>query len=68
MNADSGATIHMTRSAEFLRDVQLFEHKVRISNDTLVDVEDYESLAVVFLNKAEGVTVRLDKVAYKVHT
>ena len=62
--ADSGATFHMTRSADLLRDVQPSEDKVKIGNDTLVDVEGYGSLTVVFPNKAEGVTVRLDKVAY----
>ena len=62
--ADSGATFHMTRSADLLRDVQPFEDKVRFGNDTLVDVEGYGSLTVVFPNKAEGVAVRLDKVAY----
>ena len=45
--ADSGATFHMTRSADLLRDVQPSEDKVRIGNDTLVDVEGYESLTVV---------------------
>ena len=50
--ADSGATFHMTRSAGLLRDVQPSEDKVRIGNDTLVDVEGYGSLTVVFPNKA----------------
>ena len=56
----------MTRSADLLRDVRPPEDKVRISNDTLVDVEGYGSLTVVFPNKAEGVNVRtrLYKVAY----
>ena len=62
--ADSGATFHMTRSADLLRDVQPSEDKVKIGNDTVVDVEGYGSLTVAFPNKAEGVTVRLDKVAY----
>ena len=44
--------------------MQPSEDKVKIGNDTLVDVEGYGSLTVVFPNKAEGVTVRLDKVAY----
>ena len=60
--ADSGATFHMTRSVDLPRDVQPSEDKVRIGNDTLVNVEGYGSLTVVFPNKAEGVTVRLDKV------
>ena len=62
--ADSGATVHMTRSADLLRDVQPPEDKGGIGIDTLVDVEDYAALTVAFPNKAEGVTVRLDKVAY----
>ena len=37
--ADSGAIFHMTRSADLLRDVQPSEDKVKIGNDTLVDVE-----------------------------
>ena len=32
---DSGATFHMTRSADLLRDVQPSEDKVKIGNDTL---------------------------------
>ena len=62
--ADSGVTLQMTRSADLLRDMQPSEDKARIGNDTLVDVEGYGSLTVVFPNKAEGVTVRLEKVAY----
>ena len=54
----------MTRSADLLRDVQPLEDKVRIDNNTLVDVGGYGSLTVVFPNKEEGVTVRLDKVIY----
>ena len=54
----------MTRSADLLRDMQPSEDKVKIGNATLVDVEGYGSLTVVFPNKAEGATVRLDKVAY----
>ena len=54
----------MTRSADLLRDVQPPMHKVRIGNNTLVNVGGYGSLTVVFPNKAEGVTVRLDKVTY----
>ena len=62
--ANSGATFHIPRSDYLLRDVQPSEDKVKIGNVTLVDVEGYGSLTAVFPNKAEGVTVRLDKVAY----
>ena len=61
---DSGATFLMTRSADLLRDVQPSEDKIRIGNDTLVDVEGHGSLTVGFPNKAKGVTVKPDKVAY----
>ena len=37
----------MTRSADLLSDVQPSEDKVKIGNDTLVDVEGYGSLTVV---------------------
>ena len=45
--ADGGATFHMTRSAELLRDVQPSEDEVKIGNDTPVDVEGYRSLTAV---------------------
>ena len=55
----------MTRSADILRDVQPSEDKVKIGHDTLVNVEGYGPLTVVFpTNKTEGVTVSLEKVAY----
>ena len=38
----------MTRSADLLRDVQPSEDKVTFGNVTLVDVEGYGSLTVVF--------------------
>ena len=62
--ADSGATFHMTRSADLLRGLHPTEDKVEIGNDTLIGVEGYGSLTVAFPNKAGGVTVRLEKVAY----
>ena len=46
--ADSGATFHITRPADLLREMQPTEDKVNIGNDTLVDVEGYGSLTVVF--------------------
>ena len=49
--ADSGATFHMTRSADLLRDLNPSEDKVKIGNDTLIGVEGYGSLTVVFPNK-----------------
>ena len=49
--ADSGATFHMTRSAYLLRDVQPSEDKAKVGNDTLIYVEGYGSLTVIFPNK-----------------
>ena len=49
--AESGATFHMTRSADLLRDLNPSEDKVKIGNDTLIGVEGYGSLTVVFPNK-----------------
>ena len=44
---------------------EIVSRKVKIGNDTLVDVKGYGSLTVAFPNNAtEGVTVRLEKVAY----
>ena len=51
--ADSGETFHMTRSADLLRDVQPSEDKVKIGNDTLVDVEGYGSLTLVSRTRQE---------------
>ena len=48
--AESGATFHMTRSADYLRDMHPSEDKVKVGNDTLIGVEGYGSLTVVFLN------------------
>ena len=49
--ADSGATFHMTRSADLLRDLHPSEDKVKIGNDTLIGVGGYGSLTVVFANQ-----------------
>ena len=51
--ADSGATLHMTRSAELLRDLHPSEDKVKIGNDTLIGIEDYGSLTVVLQTRKE---------------
>lgn len=47
------------------RDVQLSEDKVKVKlgNNTSIDVEDYGPLTVVFPNHAGGIMVRLDEVA-----
>ena len=62
--ADRGATFHMTRSADLLHDLHPSEDEVKIDNDTLIGVEGYGSLTVVFSNKEGRITVRLEKVAY----
>ena len=62
--ADSGVTFHMTRSPDSLRALHPPEDKVKIGNDTLIGIEGYGSLTVVFPNKERGITVRLKKVAY----
>lgn len=54
----------MTRSVDFLRDLQPSEDKVKIVNDSLIEFEGYVSSTVVFLNKVGGETVRHDRVAY----
>ena len=46
--ADSGATFHMTRAADLPRDFYPSEDKVQIGKDTLISVERYGSLTVVF--------------------
>ena len=53
MKADSGATFRMTRSVDLLREVQPSEVKVKVGIDTLIDVESYGSMTVVFSNKEE---------------
>lgn len=54
----------MTRSAESVNDMQPSKDEVKISNETLIDVECYGSLTVFLPNRAGGVTVRLERVAY----
>ena len=50
---ESSATFHMTRSVDLLREVQPSEVKVKVGIDTLIDVESYGSMTVVFSNKEE---------------
>ena len=54
----------MTRSTDLLRDLHPSGDKIKIGNDTLIGVEGYGSLTVVFPNKEGGIPARLDKVAY----
>ena len=54
----------MTRSAGLLRDLQPSGDKLKVGNDTLIDIEGHGSLAVIFANKEGGIAVRLEKVAY----
>ncbi|CAM9907521.1 unnamed protein product, partial [Sphacelaria rigidula] len=62
--ADSGVTFRMTESATFLRDVQTSEDEVKVGNNTLIDVECYGSLTVVFPDRAGRAKVKLEKVTY----
>ncbi|CAN0530962.1 unnamed protein product, partial [Laminaria digitata] len=59
--ADSGASFHMTHSADFLSDVRLCDHKVRIGDNHLIDVVGYGTLTAVFPG---DLTVKLLDVAY----
>ncbi|CAM9954547.1 unnamed protein product, partial [Laminaria digitata] len=59
--ADSGASFHMTRSADLLSDVRLCDDKVRIGDNHLIDVVGYGTLTVVFPG---DLTVKLLDVAY----
>ncbi|CAM9165641.1 unnamed protein product, partial [Laminaria digitata] len=59
--ADSGASFHMTRSADLLSDVRLCDNKVRIGDNHLIDVVGYGTLTVVFPG---DLTVKLLDVAY----
>ena len=45
---DSGASFHITHSADLLSDVRLCGDKARIGNNHLVDVVGYGTLTVVF--------------------
>ncbi|CAM9400002.1 unnamed protein product [Laminaria digitata] len=59
--ADSGASFHMTRSADLLSDVRLCDDKGRIGDNHLIDVVGYVMLTVVFPG---DLTVKLLDVAY----
>ena len=59
--ADSGASFHMTRSADLLSHVRLCDDKVRIGDNHLMDVVGYGTLTVVFPG---DLTVKLLDVAY----
>ena len=59
--ADSGASFHMTHSADLLSDVRLCDDKVRIGDNHLIDVVGYGTLTVVFPG---DLTVKLLDVAY----
>ncbi|CAM9287200.1 unnamed protein product, partial [Laminaria digitata] len=59
--ADSGASFHMTHSADFLSDVRLCDGKVRIGDNHLIDVVGYGTLTAVFPG---GLIVKLLDVAY----
>ena len=61
---DSSAEFHITRSADFLRTLHLSGDKVKIGSDTLIGVEGYGSLTVLFPNKTGGTTIRLETVDY----
>ena len=59
--ADSGASFHMTHSADLLSDVRLGDYKVRVGDNHLIDVMGYGTLTVVFPG---DLTVKLLDVAY----
>ena len=59
--ADSGASLHMTHSADLLSDLRLCDDKARISDNHLIDVVGYGMLPVVFPG---DLTVELLDVAY----
>ena len=46
--ADSGASFHMTHSADLLSDVRLGDDKVRVSDNHLIDLVGYGTLTVAF--------------------
>ena len=58
--ADSGASFHMTHSADLVSDVRLRDDKVRIGDNNLIDVVEYGTLTVVFPG---DLTVKLSDVA-----
>ena len=45
--ADSGASFHMTNSADLLSGARLGDDKVRVGDNHLIDVVGYEKLTVV---------------------
>ena len=45
---DSGASFHMTHSADLLSDARLGDDKVRVGDNHLIDVVGYGTLTVVF--------------------
>ena len=59
--ADSGASLHMTHSADLLSDVRLYDDKVRIGDNHLIDVVEYGTLTVFF---SGDLTVKLFDMAY----
>ena len=59
--ADSRESFHITHSADILSDVRLYDDKVRIGDDHLIDTVGYGTLTVVFPG---DLTVKLSDVAY----
>ena len=53
----------MTRYADLLRDLHTSDDKVKIGNDTLIGVEGYGSLIIVFSKRDGGITVGPEMVA-----
>ena len=58
---ESGASFHMTHSADLLSDVRLCDNKVRIGDNHLIDIVGYGTLTVVFPG---DLPVKLLDVAY----
>ena len=58
---DSGATYHMTRSADMMHDTRPTKDKVRIGDSRMIDIVGYGTLTVVFPG---NLTVKLLDVAY----
>ena len=59
--ADSRESFHITHSADILSDVRLYDDKVRIGDDHLIDTVGYGTLTVVF---PRYLTVKLLDVVY----
>ena len=53
----------MIRSADMLRDLHPSEDKVKIGNNTVIGVEGYGSLIIVFSKRDGGITVGPEMVA-----